>query len=158
MQRIAWILAPCASLLADPALLLDASGAAPAASAARDIRVHEPLLAFDVIGPTFVGLFDDSPGVYNEGALKRLSQSQGEAAIIHLSPALTRQLGKDLPLTGTLTLCDATESGADIAFKALKLFRGKADAVQHTVNWWNDDSPYGDIKQVLDDFIATHLP
>lgn len=158
MKPIAWFLAPCAALLAGWGALSGASSAAPAASAACDIWVHEPLVAYDIQGTTFAGPFDETLLVYNDGVVKHFSLSQGKAAVVYLSPTLTRQLAKDLFLAGAFTLCDAPEAGADIPMQTLTLFRGKADALTHSVNWWNDDPPYGAVRQILDDFIAANVP
>ncbi len=157
MNRITWIAAACVALVA----LFPSSGSsssAPAPAGTCDIWVHEPLVAYDISGDTFAGPYDESLHVYNDGVVKHFSFTQGKAAVVFVTPQEAAKLARDLFLAGAFTLCDDPSAGADIPLQTLTLYRGVPDGLTHTVNWWVDDPPYSTVRQILDTFIATHIP
>ncbi len=157
MSRIVWI---AGGALALTALIAShgSSSSIPAPVGTCDVWTHEPLVAYDITGATFAGPYDESLHVYNDGTVKHFSAVHGKGTVAFVQPQEATKLARDLFFAGAFTLCDDPAVGNDIPMKTLTLFRGSPDAVTHTVNWFISDAPYGTLEQILNAFIATHIP
>jgi hypothetical protein len=153
LARLPWIAVPCALLLAVGVCSMRPTSAEPA-QADCNVWNHEPLVAYDLTGSTFLGPLDQSLMVFSDGTVKHFSQTQGIAKVTYVTPLQARTLSADLFAAGVFTLCDQPEAGADIPLQTLTLFRGVQDAAAHTVNWWSDDPSYDVLHQILANFIA----
>ncbi|HVS18627.1 MAG TPA: hypothetical protein VMT18_08520 [Planctomycetota bacterium] len=152
--------AALAALVAAPlALWSFASPTSTPSAGVCNLWTHEPLVVFDVTGATLSGPLDESLQVFSDGTVKRFSVSQGISTIAFANPQDAVQLLRDLFAAGGFTACDQPAAGSDVPLRSLTLFRGVETPLAHTVNWWTEDlGPYGTFQDILDDFVASHVP
>ena len=130
------------------------------ASPCPNLVPREPLVLYEVTGGTLSGPIDYALTVYSDGAA-RLSSYLGEGGIgsgqlVQLDPGTVGALRAGLEAAGALQACDQEGVVTDVPLQTLTVFRAGSTRRSNTFSWfWDDD--LAQVRELLDDFIATHF-
>ncbi|MEM7305820.1 MAG: hypothetical protein AAF682_04085 [Planctomycetota bacterium] len=125
---------------------------------------NEPMVVFDVTGPTFAGSIHEHLAVYNNGFVtisKRNDNPFGnldvdvQTANVGADGALKLLL--DLIGSGAVTLPDQSGTASDIPLTTLTIAEGQEIALSRTFSYWSAPQ-YNGVAGVMNDFISTTFP
>ena len=143
---------------------LHSARSAATQAAATGVHVNEPMVVFDVTGPTFAGEIHRHLAVYNNGFVtiaKRDNNPFGNLVIdvrtANVGPDGALTLLTDLVLAGAVSLPDQDVGAADIPLTTLTLLEGKQLALSRTFSYF-DGGPYTGVSSVMSTFISQTFP
>lgn len=132
----------------------------PLAPPCDNLYAHEPVLLYEVSGPTLCCTIDLQLTVFGDGAVRIASAdaADGRARMQYVSPLQVQGLLADLASFGAGTACDVPSFFSDVPLSTLTLMRGTTEGRARTWSWLGDDGHGNAIQARIDGFVQQTFP